>query len=321
MELTNHCFVVTGGAGLIGSHVVDELLARGAREVRVVDILERGTRENIKGPLEDERVSLHEVNICDAQAISDLMVGAQGCFHLAAIRITECAEKPRKALEVMVDGSFNVFQACVDQGVNKVVFSSTASVYGMAEHFPTTERHHPWNNDTLYGATKVASEGFLRAFHDTHALDYVALRYFNVYGPRMDIYGKYTEVLIRWMDCFEKGERPKIFGDGKQTMDFVYVPDIARANILAMQAEVSDRVYNVARGEEVSLLDLLYGLAAAYGVDDPNPEFFPPRSVNPVPRRLADIEQAKADLGFRAETTLKEGLEGLVAWYRASKSL
>lgn len=316
-KINQNKFLVTGGAGLIGSHVVDQLLVAGAQEVHVVDILERGSIKNIEGALKHKSVSLHQVNICDVDAITRLMTGMDGCFHLAALRITECAEKPRKALEVMVNGSFNVFRACIEADVKKVVFSSTASVYGMADLFPTGEHHHPWHNNTLYGATKVACEGFLRAFHDTDKLNYVALRYFNVYGPRMDVYGKYTEVLIRWMDCFEKGNRPKIFGDGKQTMDFVCVPDIARANLLAMDSNHTDTVYNIARGEEVSLLDLLYGLARVYGVSDPNPEFLPARAVNPVPRRLADVSKAERELGFKATIGLDEGLKMLVEWYKS----
>jgi UDP-glucose 4-epimerase len=239
-------------------------------------------------------------------------------FHQAAIRKTQCAEEPRLALEVLADGTFNVLEAAVNAKVKKVVAASSASIYGMAEDFPTTESHHPYNNRTIYGAAKVFNEGLLRSFHDMYGLDYVALRYFNVYGPRMDIYGVYTEVLIRWMDRIVAGQAPLIFGDGKQTMDFVYIEDIARANILAAKSNVTDAVFNVASGVETSLNDLAYSLAKVMG-SDLKPEYGPERKVNPVQRRLASTEKAKKLLGFEAEVSLEEGLRRLVNWWREQK--
>lgn len=314
MNITGNKFIVTGGAGLIGSHIVDQLLAAGAGEIVIIDTLVRGSLDNLTAALTDSRVSLQRADIRFPHEIESLFAGASGCFHLATLRITQCAAEPRRALEVMVDGTYNVLEACLKNNVQRVIFSSSASVYGMADEFPTTERHHPWNNNTWYGATKVCCEGLLRSFKDMYDLDYLTLRYFNVYGPRMDVFGKYTEVLIRWMECFERGERPKIFGDGLQTMDFVYVEDIARANILAMQSELTDEVFNIARGEEVSLLDLLNELASVCGISDLDPEFLPPRAVNPVPRRLANISKTREQLGFIATTTLHEGLRKLVEW-------
>src|SRR6476619_5847838 len=176
------------------------------------------------------------------------MDGVDVVFHLAAIRITQCAEEPRLALEVLVDGTYNVFEAAVDACVRRVVASSSASVYGLAETFPTPEDHHPYANDTFYGAAKVFNEGMLRSFRAMHGLDYVALRYFNVYGPRMDVHGLYTEVLVRWMERIDDGLPPLIFGDGRQTMDFVFTADIARANVLAARSPVVEGVYNVASG-------------------------------------------------------------------------
>jgi UDP-glucose 4-epimerase len=239
-------------------------------------------------------------------------------FHQAAIRITQCAEEPRLALEVMADGTFNVLEAAVNAGVKKVVTASSASIYGMAEEFPTTESHHPYNNRTLYGAAKTFNEGLFRSFYDKYGLDYVALRYFNVYGPRMDIYGVYTEVLIRWMDRIANGQPPLIFGDGMQTMDFVYIEDIARANILAAKADVTDQVFNVASGVESSLNDLAYALAKVMG-SDLQPEYGPERKVNPVQRRLADVSKAKQLLGFEAQVSLEEGLRRLVSWWSEKK--
>ena len=198
-------------------------------------------------------------------------------FHQAAIRITQCAEEPRLALEVLADGTFNVLEAAVAADVRKVVAASSASVYGLATEFPTTESQHPWANDTLYGAAKVFNEGMLRSFHAMHGLDYVALRYFNVYGPRMDIHGLYTEVLIRWMERIEAGAPPLIFGDGQQTMDFVYTTDIARANLRAAEAPVTDAVFNIGSNTETSLLGLAEALLHAMG-SDLSVEFGPERA-------------------------------------------
>jgi UDP-glucose 4-epimerase len=237
-------------------------------------------------------------------------------FHLAAIRITACAAQPRECLEVMIDGTYNVVDACVQAGVKRLVASSSASVYGAADSYPTAEEHHPYNNRTWYGAAKLANEGLYRSFNDMFGLPYVALRYFNVYGPRMDVFGKYTEVLIRWLDCLDRGERPKIFGDGQTSMDFVYVEDVARANILAAKSDVVDEVFNVASGAETTLLELLQTLLKVTGRTDVQPEFLPERAINPVPRRLADISNAENKLGFLARVEVEEGLRRLVEWRR-----
>lgn len=208
VEINGARVLVTGGAGMIGSHVVDELVAGGAAEVVVLDNFVRGRRENLARALPSGRVHLVEGDIRDAPLVHDLTRGRDLVFHLAAIRITQCAEEPRLANEVLVDGTFNVVEAAAAAKVRKVILSSSASVYGLADEFPTTERHHPYHNDTFYGAAKAFNEGVLRSFHAMYGLDYVALRYFNVYGPRMDIHGLYTEVLIRWMERIESG-RPR----------------------------------------------------------------------------------------------------------------
>ena len=269
---------------------------------------------NLQEALDSGRVELVREDIRHFERIRPCFDGVDGVFHQAAIRITRCAQEPRECLDVLVNGAFNVLQACVEANVQKVVAASSASIYGMADEFPTAETHHPYNNRTWYGAAKAANEGMLRSFHDMYDLDYVALRYFNVYGPRMDVFGKYTEVLIRWLDCLDKGLAPKIFGDGKQTMDFVCVPDIARANLLSMQSDLSDEVFNVASGTETSLLELLEALLRATGNEHAQPEFLSERAVNPVPRRLADTSKAESELGFKAEIGLEEGLRLLVDW-------
>jgi UDP-glucose 4-epimerase len=311
--------LVTGGAGTIGSHVVDLLVEGGAAEVVVLDNLVRGRLSNLDGARRSEAVCLVEGDIRDADLVRQLTEGKDLVFHLAAIRITQCAEEPRLANEVLVDGTFNVVEAAAAAGVKKVVASSSASVYGLAEQFPTTERHHPYNNDTFYGAAKAFNEGTLRSFHAMKGLDYVALRYFNVYGPRMDIHGLYTEVLIRWMERIEAGTAPLILGDGMQTMDFVHVADIARANILAAEAPVTDDVFNIASAVETSLNDLADALLKVMK-SDLRPEYGPARSVNSVTRRLADVSHAHAKLGWKADLDLHQGLEGLVEWWRANKA-
>jgi UDP-glucose 4-epimerase len=312
--------LVTGGAGTIGSNLVDLLAEGGAREIVVLDNFVRGRRANLAKALPSGVVEVVEGDVRDVDTVKKVTEGADLVFHLAAIRITQCAEEPRLANEVLVDGTFNVLEAAAAAGVGKVVASSSASVYGMAEVFPTTERHHAYNNDTFYGAAKAFNEGMLRSFHAMYGLDYVALRYFNVYGPRMDIHGLYTEVLIRWMERIEAGEPPLILGDGTQTMDFVDVRDIARANILAAESDVTDEVFNVASGTETSLRELADGLLEAMGAEGLEPVHGPARSVNSVVRRLADTTQAAERLGFTAEIDLRTGLRDLVQWWRAERS-
>ncbi len=309
--------LVTGGAGTIGSHVVDLLLEADAAEVVVLDNFARGRMENLADAVATggRRLDVVTGDINDPELVRDLMDGIDVVFHLAALRITQCAEQPRLALESLVDGTFTVIEAAVAAGVKKVVASSSASVYGLAESFPTTERHHPYNNDTFYGAAKAFNEGMLRSFHAMNGLDYVALRYFNVYGPRMDTHGLYTEVLIRWMERISRGEAPLIFGDGAATMDFVHVRDIARANLLAARADVTDSVYNIATSTETSLKGLAEALLKVMG-SDMTPEHGPERAVNGVTRRLADISAAAEDLGWTPEIGLEDGLDDLVKWWR-----
>lgn len=311
--------LVTGGAGTIGSTIVDHLVAAGVEQVSVLDNLVRGRRANLDDAVATGRVELVEGDLRDRDLVHDLTRGKDIVFHQAAIRITQCAEEPRLALEVLVDGTFNVFESAADHGVDKLVAASSASVYGMAEDFPTTERHHHHNNDTFYGAAKSFNEGMARSFRAMTGLDYVLLRYFNVYGPRMDVHGLYTEVLVRWMERIADGQPPLIFGDGRQTMDFIHTRDVARANILAAGSGAREGVYNVASGEETSLLELAEALLRAMD-SDLQVEHGPDRAINGVVRRLADTTAARLDLGFAAETGLEDGLRGLVEWWRPLRS-
>lgn len=314
-EIRGANVLVTGGAGTIGSTLVDQLVEAGVGHVDVLDNLVRGRRANLDTALASGTVDLVEGDIRDRDLVHDLTRGKDLVFHEAAIRITQCAEEPRLALEVLVDGTFNVYEAAAEHDVDKLVVASSASVFGMAEEFPTTERHHHHNNDTFYGAAKSFNEGMVRSFRAMYGLDYVVLRYFNVYGPRMDVHGLYTEVLVRWMERIADGKPPLIFGDGRQTMDFVCVPDIARANVLAAASDVVDGDYNIASGTETSLLELAEALLKVMG-SDLGVEHGPERAVNGVVRRLADTGAARRDLGFEATIGLEEGLEMLVEWWR-----
>ena len=319
IDLSSERAAVVGGAGTIGSTVVDQLLAAGSPEIVVLDNLVRGRLANLGSALRSGRVRVVEGDIRDQSVVDGVVDGSGVVFHLAAIRITQCAEDPRLALEVLADGTFNVLDAARRLGVKKVIASSSASVYGAATVFPTPEDHHPYGNRTMYGAAKAFNEGMLRSFTEMYGLPYVALRYFNVYGERMDVHGVYTEVLVRWMERIDAGQPPVIFGAGSQTMDFVHVHDIARANLLAASAAVCDEVFNVGSGRETSLAELATALLAAMG-SDLEPEHGPERGAGAVPRRQAATRAAEEQLGFRAEVGLDEGLRRLVRWWRAERA-
>lgn len=321
MDIDGTSILVTGGAGLIGSTTIDLLLNKHApAQIVILDDLVRGSLANIERALDDPRVTLIKGDICDADTVRRATEGVDAVIHMAALRITACAADPRRAMQVMCDGAFNVIDAARQAGVKKIVAASSASIYGLADSFPTREDHHPYNNQTWYGASKVMLEGLLRSYYAMYGLPYVAMRYFNVYGPRMDLHGKYTEVLIRWMDRIAAGQPPLILGDGKQTMDFVYINDVARANVLALLSDAEDEVFNVASGTETSLNDLASALLKV--MESPlQPEYGPERAVNPVPRRLADTSKAQRLLAFKAQVGLEEGLARLVAWWQTNKSM
>jgi UDP-glucose 4-epimerase len=321
MKIDGARILVTGGCGLIGSTTIDQLLREHApAEVVILDNLVRGTLANVESALADPRVRLIRGDIRDMATVRRATAGMDAVVHMAALRITACAANPTEAMEVMCNGSFNVVEAAREAGVKKVVAASSASIYGLADTFPTREDHHPYNDQTWYGASKTMLEGLLRSYHAMYGLNYVALRYFNVYGPRMDLHGRYTEVLIRWMDRIAAGEPPIILGDGHQTMDFVYIEDVARANVAALASDVSAEVFNVASGTETSLRQLAASLLAAMG-SKLEPEFGPERSVNPVSRRLADVSKARRLLGFESRVGLEDGLRRLVDWWQLHKEM
>ena len=306
--------LITGGAGFIGSHITDQVLAAGAEHVTVIDDFVRGRSENLSAASATGRVDLVQGDIRDAQLVDRLTAGTDFVFHQAALRITQCAAEPQRALEVMAIATQHVLDAAVRHGVKKVLAASSASVYGEPSYLPMDEAH-PFNNRTLYGATKIANEQLLRSYAEMYGLNYLMLRPFNIYGPRMDVFGAYTEVMIRWLERLRAGERPVIFGDGQQTMDFLYVEDLAHAYVLAAESEATDVVLNAGSGTETSLLQLCELLCEAAGHPGVTPVFEAPRVVNPVTRRLAATGLAREVLGFEATTSLADGLRRLVEWH------
>src|SRR5437867_1567009 len=307
--------LITGGAGLIGSHIADRLVHEpDVEEILVLDNFVRGRRENLAYARAHGRVTIVEGDLRDTALVNDVVQDVDLVFHQAAIRITQCAEEPRLAMDVLVGGTFNLLEAAVRHNVGRVVAASSASVYGLAEVFPTAEGHHPYGNRTLYGAAKTFNGGLLRSFHDMYGLSYVALRYFNVYGPRMDVHGAYTEVLVRWLERIAAGQPPIIMGDGTQTMDFVHVSDVARANVLAANAPVDDEVFNIGTGRETSLNELASHVLSIMESDLAIARQ-EARRVNPVSRRLADVRKARRLLGFEAQVPVEAGLATFVDWW------
>lgn len=316
-QIADRRFLVTGGAGFIGSHIVDDLLERGAAEVRVLDNFVRGSWSNLEKAQASGRVEVVNGDVRDADLVDRLTAGTDYVIHQAALRITRCAEAPREAVEVLIGGMLNVLESAVKHKVRKVVAASSASVYGDPSYLPMDEAH-PFNNRTLYGAGKIANEQMLRAFNEQYGLEYVAFRYFNVYGPRMDLTGVYTEVLVRWIDAIESGNPPLIFGDGLQSMDFVFVSDVARANTIAVESNVSDEFFNVGTGRQTNLNELCTEVLRVTGSRQ-QPEYRAPRTVANVRSRKAAIEKAERMLGFRSTVTLEEGLRRFIEWRTAQK--
>lgn len=312
MEIKGSVILVTGGVGFIGSHVVDRLLLKNPKKIIILDDFSRGTRQNIEEAVKHKNVELVVGDIRDIEQVNNIVKGCDYVFHLAAIRITKCAEDPRFCQEVLVDGTFNVLEACAKNKVKKLILSSSASVYGNPSYMPMDEKH-PFNNTTAYGAAKIANEEMTKAFRAMFGLNYIILRYFNVYGPRMDIHGVYTEVLIKWLEKIDTNEPPVIHGDGKQALDFVYVDDIADANIVALESNINEGVFNVGTGKSTSLkrlLDILLDLTAS----ELKPVFEANVKRPYVQKRAADITKASRELGFIAKTNFREGLKQLIQW-------
>ena len=317
MNLTDEKIVVIGGAGFIGSHIVDQLLAEPVREIVVIDNFVRGGLANIERSLADPRVRVVEGNITSPDFLEGLLENAAGVFHLAALWLFECVHEPRSAVEVNVVGTYNVVEAAARAGVRKVVYSSSASVYGHAVVTPMTE-DHPFNNRTMYGATKIAGEQFFRSFFEQHGLDYVGLRYMNVYGPRMDDKGAYVSVIMKVLDRIERDLPPVIFGDGSQSYDFVHVDDVARANILALKSDATDECVNIGMGVKTSIDELVAQLLTLTG-SRLVPEYQPEEQMF-VTHRVGSTEKAERLLGFVAQVPLEEGLRSVVAWRQSDSA-
>ena len=314
MEIRDATILITGGAGLVGSHIVEALLPLGPRRVVLVDNLVRGSLRNLAGLLDHRAVTFIRGDICDRPLLDRCMAEADGCFHTAALRINHYAEAPDEGHAVMVDAMYHLVESAQRHGVEKIVYSSSASIYGLAQRFPTPETDHPYDNRTLYGVAKLFGEQLLRSWHAMFGLPYVSLRYFNIYGPRMDREGRYTEVMVKWLDCLRDGRQPTIFGDGSTSMDFVYVEDVARANVAALASDVSDEALNIGSGRETTLSELLELLLTIDGTAT-RPRYEPASRVNPVRRRVADIRRAQELLGFEPRVTLEAGLRRLREWY------
>jgi len=317
MNLTDEKIVVIGGAGFIGSHIVDQLLAEPVREIVVIDNFVRGGLANIERSLADPRVRVVEGNITSTDFLEGLLENAAGVFHLAALWLFECVHEPRSAVEVNVVGTYNVVEAAARAGVRKVVYSSSASVYGNAVVTPMTE-DHPFNNRTMYGATKIAGEQFFRSFFEQHGLDYVGLRYMNVYGPRMDDKGAYVSVIMKVLDRIERDLPPVIFGDGSQSYDFVHVDDVARANILALKSDATDECVNIGMGVKTSIDELVAQLLTLTG-SRLVPEYQPEEQMF-VTHRVGSTEKAERLLGFVAQVPLEEGLRSVVTWRQSDSA-
>jgi UDP-glucose 4-epimerase len=312
VKLDGKRICVIGGAGLIGSHITEKLVREPVEEVVVFDNFTRGTMENLSEVKNSSKLTIIEGNINHTDVLNDALTDIDGVFHLAAMWLRHCHEFPRAAFNVNIEGTFNVMEACVKQDVDRVVYSSSASVYGDAVEVPM-EEDHPYNNRTFYGATKIAGEHMFRSFNERFGLNYAGLRYMNVYGPRQDYKGTYTAVMMKILDRLDEGKPPIVFGDGSQSYDFIYVEDVAEANLCAMKAEAEDEFYNVGRGVKTSikaLAELILELTDSnldieYREDDG--ETF-------VTHRVGSTEKAEEDLDFEASTELREGMARLIEW-------
>jgi UDP-glucose 4-epimerase len=316
MDIRGKKMVVIGGAGLIGSHTVDALTREDVDEIIIYDNFARGTRENLARALLDPRVVIYDVggDILQADILETALKDADGVFHFAALWLLQCHEYPHSAFDVNVRGSFNVMAACAQAGVRRLVYSSSASVYGDAVEEPMTE-NHPFNNRNFYGATKICGEAMLRAYHYRYGLPFVGLRYMNVYGPRQDYRGAYIAVIMKMLDAIDRGEGPTIFGDGSEAFDFIAVEDCAAANVCAMRADTVDRFYNVSTGRRTSLKQLAEIIVELTGSD--RPVVYAPRSQATLVRnRIGCPKLAKDDLGFEASVDLREGIDRLIRWLR-----
>tara|TARA_B100000963_G_scaffold36909_1_gene27491 strand:+ start:254 stop:1246 length:993 start_codon:yes stop_codon:yes gene_type:complete len=313
MDIKGKKFIVVGGAGLIGSHTVDELLKEDVKEVVIYDNFVRGTHNNIENASKDPRVRVFEIggDVCQTDILNKAFKGADGVFHFAALWLLQCHDFPRSAFDVNIKGTFNILEACVQQGVKRLVYSSSASVYGDAMYEPMDEEH-PFNSQNFYGATKIAGEAMARAYFHRYKLSFVGLRYMNVYGPRQDYHGAYIAVIMKMLDNLDKGNPPVLYGDGSQAYDFVYVGDCAKANICAMKADTVDQFYNVGTGIRTSVKELaekiLHNTGSKLSIE------YEPSGLTFVKNRIGCPKKAETEIGFKSSISLDEGLSKLIEW-------
>lgn len=314
MDIQGKKFVVVGGAGLIGSHTVDLLVQQDVGEIVIYDNFTRGSHGNIEVALKDPRVNIYDIggDICQPDILESAFQGADGVFHFAALWLLQCHEYPASAFKVNIEGTFNVLQACVRKNVGRLVYSSSASVYGDAVSEPMAEEH-PFMNKNFYGATKIAGEAMARSYHHRYGLDFVGLRYMNVYGPRQDYQGAYIAVIMKMLDAIDRGDAPTILGDGSEAFDFVAVEDCALANVCAMKADIADEFYNVGTGKRTSLKELAERLLVLTG-SDKEIQYAPRSQATLVRNRIGDPKKASQQIGFTAEIDLDEGLRRLIEW-------
>jgi len=314
VDLRGKKFVVIGGAGLIGSHAVDQLVKEDVSKILIYDNFVRGMMENLSGALKDPRVKIFEAggDITQTDILDAALKGADGVFQFAALWLLQCHDYPRTAFEVNVKGMFNVLDSCVRNYVKRLVWSSSASVYGDAVEEPMTE-DHPFNNKNFYGATKICGEAMARAYHFRYGLDYVGLRYMNVYGPRQDYRGAYIAVIMKMLDAIDRGEGPTILGDGSEAFDFVAVEDCARSNLCAMRSDATDRFYNVGTGKRTSLKEIAEMLLNLTGCNQPI-NYAPRSQATLVRNRVGSPVKASKEIGFTANIDLEEGLRRLIDW-------
>jgi len=320
MKLEGSKILVIGGAGFIGSQVVTELLKTKIAQVVIYDNFARGKQEYINDSLRDPRCTIwpHGGDIRDVDLLNDAMVGVDAVIHLAAMWLLHCRDYPRTAFHVNIEGTFNVLEACVKNNIQRLVYSSSASVYGDAVEIPMTESH-PFNNRNFYGATKIAGEAMCRAYHDRYGLDYVGLRYMNVYGPNQDQQAVYSGVIPIMLNKIDAEEAPVINGDGSQAYDFIYVDDVARSNVMAMESSAVDEFYNIGTGVQTTIrklcdtiLDLkqsnLEVIYQPYDTSD---------ARRLVQNRIGCPRLANEQLDFQYEINLREGLQKLIDWRNA----
>jgi UDP-glucose 4-epimerase len=317
MDIRGKRLVVIGGAGLIGSHTVDLLTKQDVGEIVIYDNFVRGTQENLAAALRDPRVKIFEAggDINQTDVLDAALKGADGVFHFAALWLLQCHDFPRAAFEVNIGGTFNVLEACRNNAVGRLVYSSSASVYGDAVEEPMTE-DHPFNNRNFYGATKIAGEAMARAFHHRYGLNVVGLRYMNVYGPRQDYRGAYIAVIMKMLDAIDRGEGPTILGDGSEAFDFVAVEDCGRANLCAMRADRVDRFYNVGTGKRTALRELAEMLLRLTGSNQ-EIKYAPRSQATLVRNRIGSAVRAREEIGFAAQISLEEGLRQLIDWRKS----